>query len=92
MDQRLVAFQRLLDIMDDLREKCPWDKKQTLETLRPLTIEETYEQGLAFMSGNTENPDFFVLPHLSIDLNKIEKNKDLSDAEQLRRWEELNRE
>jgi XTP/dITP diphosphohydrolase len=43
MDERLVAFQRLLDIMDDLREKCPWDKKQTFETLRPLTIEETYE-------------------------------------------------
>jgi XTP/dITP diphosphohydrolase len=43
MDQRLVAFQRLLDIMDELREKCPWDKKQTFETLRHLTIEETYE-------------------------------------------------
>jgi XTP/dITP diphosphohydrolase len=43
MDQRLLAFQRLLDIMDELREKCPWDKKQTFETLRHLTIEETYE-------------------------------------------------
>jgi XTP/dITP diphosphohydrolase len=43
MDARLVAFERLLTIMDELREKCPWDKKQTLETLRPLTIEETYE-------------------------------------------------
>ena len=43
MDKRLQAFQRLLNIMDDLREKCPWDKKQTLETLRNLTIEETYE-------------------------------------------------
>ncbi len=43
MDERLIAFERLLNIMDDLREKCPWDKKQTLETLRPLTIEETYE-------------------------------------------------
>jgi XTP/dITP diphosphohydrolase len=43
MDERLLAFKRLLDIMDDLREKCPWDKKQTFETLRPLTIEETYE-------------------------------------------------
>lgn len=37
------AFLRLVSIMDDLREKCPWDKKQTIETLRPLTIEETYE-------------------------------------------------
>ncbi len=41
--QQLVAFNRLLDIMDDLREKCPWDKKQTFESLRHLTIEETYE-------------------------------------------------
>ena len=43
MDERLKAFGRLLDIMDDLREKCPWDKKQTIATLRKLTIEETYE-------------------------------------------------
>lgn len=43
MDARLIAFERLINIMDDLREKCPWDKKQTFETLRPLTIEETYE-------------------------------------------------
>ena len=39
----LEAFERLLNVMDDLREKCPWDKKQTLESLRNLTIEETYE-------------------------------------------------
>jgi MazG family protein len=38
-----IAFDRLVKIMDDLREKCPWDRKQTLQTLRPLTIEETYE-------------------------------------------------
>lgn len=43
MDERLIAFQRLLTIMDELREKCPWDKKQTFESLRHLTIEETYE-------------------------------------------------
>jgi XTP/dITP diphosphohydrolase len=43
MDKRLIAFERLLDIMDELREKCPWDKKQTLDSLRHLTIEETYE-------------------------------------------------
>lgn len=42
-DPRLVAFERLLNIMDDLREKCPWDKKQTIQSLRHLTIEETYE-------------------------------------------------
>jgi len=43
MDKRLVAFKRLLDIMDELRAKCPWDKKQTIQSLRHLTIEETYE-------------------------------------------------
>ena len=37
------SFLRLVSIMDDLREKCPWDKKQTIDTLRPLTLEETYE-------------------------------------------------
>ena len=36
MDARLIAFERLLNIMDDLREKCPWDKKQTFDTLRQL--------------------------------------------------------
>ena len=43
MEEKLKAFERLLNIMDELREKCPWDKKQTLESLRYLTIEETYE-------------------------------------------------
>lgn len=52
MDARLAAFERLLTIMDDLREKCPWDKKQTLETLRPLTIEETYELADAITDNN----------------------------------------
>jgi len=42
-DQRLVAFKRLLDIMDELRAKCPWDSTQTIDSLRYLTIEETYE-------------------------------------------------
>ncbi len=42
-EEQLKAFSRLLDIMDELREKCPWDKKQTMATLRPLTIEEVYE-------------------------------------------------
>lgn len=48
-EQQLAAFNRLLDIMDDLREKCPWDKKQTIESLRHLTIEETYELGDAIL-------------------------------------------
>ena len=52
MDKRLVAFKRLLDIMDELREKCPWDQKQTLESLRNLTIEETYELADAITAEN----------------------------------------
>ena len=52
--QQLQAFNRLLDIMDDLREKCPWDKKQTLESLRHLTIEETYELGDAILDNDLE--------------------------------------
>jgi len=43
MDENAAAFIRLVNIMNDLREKCPWDKKQTIHTLRQLTIEETYE-------------------------------------------------
>lgn len=43
MERPVTSFVRLVDIMDDLREKCPWDKKQTIQSLRQLTIEETYE-------------------------------------------------
>lgn len=53
-EQKLQAMSRLLDIMDDLREKCPWDKKQTLQSLRYLTIEETYELGDAIIENNME--------------------------------------
>lgn len=49
---QLQAFDRLLTIMDDLREKCPWDQKQTLQSLRHLTIEETYELGDAILENN----------------------------------------
>ena len=49
---QLDAFNRLLDIMDDLRSKCPWDKKQTLQSLRHLTIEETYELGEAILNND----------------------------------------
>ena len=52
--QQLDSFSRLLDIMDELREKCPWDKKQTLQSLRHLTIEETYELGDAILNNNLE--------------------------------------
>ena len=43
IEEKLKAFERLLEVMDELREKCPWDREQTLESLRNLTIEETYE-------------------------------------------------
>ena len=52
--QHLEAFGRLLDIMDDLREKCPWDRKQTFESLRHLTIEETYELADAILDADVE--------------------------------------
>ena len=51
-EEKLQAFSRLLDIMDELREKCPWDKKQTLESLRHLTIEETYEMADAIIKND----------------------------------------
>ena len=51
---KLEAFDRLLTIMDELRENCPWDKKQTMETLRHLTIEETYELSDAIIENDLE--------------------------------------
>ncbi|WP_370225766.1 nucleoside triphosphate pyrophosphohydrolase [Mesoflavibacter sp.] len=51
---QLKAFDRLLTIMDELREQCPWDKKQTMQTLRHLTIEETYELGDAILDNDLE--------------------------------------
>ncbi|MCK9321211.1 MAG: nucleoside triphosphate pyrophosphohydrolase [Bacteroidales bacterium] len=52
--EALESFERLLDIMDELREKCPWDRKQTFETLRHLTIEETYELADAIIENDTD--------------------------------------
>ena len=51
-ESQLQAFGELLDIMDELREKCPWDKKQTMNSLRHLTIEETYELGDAILDND----------------------------------------
>ena len=51
-EEKLKAFDRLLTIMNELRENCPWDKKQTLESLRHLTIEETYELSDSIIDGN----------------------------------------
>lgn len=54
MDRRLAAFSQLLDIMDTLRAQCPWDSKQTLESLRYLTIEETYELADAILDNDLD--------------------------------------
>ncbi|MCX6245493.1 MAG: nucleoside triphosphate pyrophosphohydrolase [Bacteroidetes bacterium] len=54
MEERVAAFGRLLEIMDELRAKCPWDKKQTLESLRYLTIEETYELSDSIMEKDMD--------------------------------------
>jgi XTP/dITP diphosphohydrolase len=53
-EAKLKAFDRLLTVMDELRENCPWDKKQTIETIRHLTIEETYELSDAILEGNLQ--------------------------------------
>ena len=54
MKDRIIAFDRLINIMDELREKCPWDKKQTMESLRYLTIEELYELSDAILEGKMD--------------------------------------
>jgi XTP/dITP diphosphohydrolase len=54
MEKKIEAFKELLQIMDELREKCPWDKKQTLESLRKLTIEETYELADAILQNDLQ--------------------------------------
>lgn len=53
-EDKLKAFRRLLDVMDELRQKCPWDREQTLESLRNLTIEETYELADAIINEDLE--------------------------------------
>jgi XTP/dITP diphosphohydrolase len=63
MNEKLKAFDRLLNIMDELREKCPWDRKQTIESLRHLTIEEMYELAEAII-----NKDF---PEIKKELGDI---------------------
>ena len=54
MKEKLASIERLLDIMDELRAKCPWDRKQTFESLRNLTIEETYELADAILENDKE--------------------------------------
>ena len=50
-EEKLQAFGRILDVLDELREKCPWDRKQTNESLRPQTLEEVYELSDAILKG-----------------------------------------
>ncbi|MBQ9529875.1 MAG: nucleoside triphosphate pyrophosphohydrolase, partial [Bacteroidales bacterium] len=54
-EKQLEAFNRLLDVMDTLREKCPWDRKQTIDSLRPNTIEEVYELSDAILAHDMHN-------------------------------------
>ena len=54
-EEKMEAFGRMLDVLDALREKCPWDRKQTNESLRPNTIEETYELCDALMKDDVED-------------------------------------
>ncbi len=53
--RQMEAFAKLLDVMDELREKCPWDREQTIESIRPLTIEETYELSDAILNNDMYN-------------------------------------
>ncbi len=85
MDKRLEAFEKLLKVMDELREKCPWDQKQTFETLRTLTIEETFELSEAIIDKDykeisKEIGDLFL--HL-VFYCKIGEEKDLFDVTQV---------
>ncbi|MBS6328503.1 MAG: nucleoside triphosphate pyrophosphohydrolase, partial [Prevotella bivia] len=54
-EEKLLAFARLLDVQERLRKECPWDKKQTYESLRPNTIEETFELADALIKNDTQN-------------------------------------
>ena len=54
-EEKMAAFGRLLDVLDTLREKCPWDRKQTNESLRPNTIEESFELADALMKNDVTN-------------------------------------
>lgn len=77
-EEAKLAFERLLNIMDDLREQCPWDKKQTLESLRHLTIEETYELSDALLQedmGEIKKEIGDILLHL-VFYSRIAEEKD----------------
>jgi len=85
MDARLQAFERLLKIMDDLRDQCPWDKKQTVQTLRKLTIEETYELSDAIINEDwksikEELGDIFLHLVFYAKIGKEQQQFDVADV------------
>jgi XTP/dITP diphosphohydrolase len=80
-EEQKKSFERLLDVMDRLRIECPWDKKQTIESIRNLTIEEVYELSEAILNNDTENIKEElgdVLLHI-VFYAKIQSEKDLFD-------------
>jgi len=84
-NDKLEAFGRLLDIMDELREKCPWDREQTIESLRNLTIEETYELADAIIENDmdeirTELGDLLLHIVFYAKIGDEKKSFDISDV------------
>ena len=79
--EKLEAFGRLLDIMDTLRAECPWDKKQTMDTLSYLTIEETYELVDAISDKNLNGP----LQHGNLKLYNFEKEEEYEKCAHLKK-------
>jgi len=84
-EEKLKAFEKLLEIMDLLREKCPWDREQTLDSLRNLTIEETYELADAIMDKNLDEirkelGDLFLHIVFYAKIGSEEKAFDIADV------------
>jgi XTP/dITP diphosphohydrolase len=82
----LDQFSKLLDVMDELREKCPWDKEQTMETIRTLTIEETFELSDAIIQKDTEE----IKKELGRRHPHIYGNVEANDSEKVKQnWEQI---
>ena len=84
MKEKLEAFQKTLEIFDELRQKCPWDKKQTNESLRVLTIEETFELSDAILkqnSGDIKKELGDILLHILFYAKIAEEKKEFDIAE-----------
>ena len=84
-EEKLAAFERLLKIMGELREQCPWDRKQTFDTLRHLTIEETYELSEAIMDADLdeirkETGDLLHMVHQIASETPREQGWDIADS------------